>query len=51
MQANCSGGMSELEMTSIANDAVLTLEESKVTVKRIMVGSVMVCDGNALPNQ
>jgi dihydroxyacetone kinase len=39
---NNLGGMSELEMTSIANDAVLTLEESKITVKRIMVGSVMV---------
>lgn len=37
-----SGGISELEMTSIANDAILTLEESKITVKRVMVGSVMV---------
>ena len=39
---NNLGGMSELEMTSIANDAVLTLEEGKISVKRIMVGSVMV---------
>ena len=39
---NNLGGMSELEMTSIANDAVLTLEETKIAVKRIMVGSVMV---------
>ena len=29
-------------MTSIANDAVQSLSDSKITVKRIIIGSVMV---------
>jgi triose/dihydroxyacetone kinase / FAD-AMP lyase (cyclizing) len=42
---NNLGGMSELELSSIANDAVKELEEkgkAKITVKRIMVGTIMV---------
>lgn len=39
---NNLGGGSELELSSIANDAVEELESQKVSVKRIMVGSVMV---------
>ncbi|GJN93409.1 hypothetical protein Rhopal_006464-T1 [Rhodotorula paludigena] len=40
---NNLGGMSELELSSIANDTVKALEEqqSKIAVKRIMVGTVM----------
>ena len=38
---NNLGGMSELEMASIANDAVLELQKRKITIRRIMVGSVM----------
>ena len=34
--------MSELELSSIANDAVETLEKDNISVKRLMVGSVMV---------
>lgn len=37
-----SGGISTLEMFSIANDAVAALAESGVTVKRMIVGTVMV---------
>ena len=37
-----SGGMSELELTSITNDAVSTLTADKITVRRIIVGTVMV---------
>ncbi len=38
------GGLSELEMSSIANDAVEVLQEGEkpITVKRLMVGSFMV---------
>lgn len=42
---NNLGGMSELELSSIANDAVKELEEkgkAKITVKRIIVGTIMV---------
>ncbi|KAK4702783.1 triose/dihydroxyacetone kinase / FAD-AMP lyase (cyclizing), partial [Phenoliferia sp. Uapishka_3] len=39
---NNLGGMSELELSSITNDAVSTLSEGKIAVRRIMVGSVMV---------
>ncbi|KAI5476272.1 putative dihydroxyacetone kinase 1 [Pseudohyphozyma bogoriensis] len=38
---NNLGGISELEMSSIANDAVDILAEQGITVKRIIVGSVM----------
>jgi dihydroxyacetone kinase len=38
---NNLGGMSELELSSIANDAVLDLEKQNIIVKRIIVGSVM----------
>ncbi|KAM0754935.1 dihydroxyacetone kinase 1 [Meredithblackwellia eburnea MCA 4105] len=40
---NNLGGMSELELSSIANDAVETLTgaSAKITVRRIIVGSVM----------
>lgn len=38
---NNLGGISELEMTSIANDAVVELESQGITIKRIIVGSVM----------
>ena len=34
--------MSELELTSITNDAVSTLTADKITVRRIIVGTVMV---------
>ncbi|GAA5983615.1 hypothetical protein JCM10908_000353 [Rhodotorula pacifica] len=40
---NNLGGMSELELSSIANDVVEALErrERKITVRRLMVGTVM----------
>lgn len=38
---NNLGGMSELEMTSIANDAALYLEENHISIKRILAGSFM----------
>lgn len=40
---NNLGGMSELELNSIANDAVKALEAKGITVRRLMVGTVMVC--------
>lgn len=41
---NNLGGISELELSSIANDVVLALESrrNKITVRRLMVGTVMV---------
>lgn len=40
---NNLGGISELELSSIANDVVLALESrrNKITVRRLMVGTVM----------
>ena len=37
-----SGGISNLEMFSIANDAVEELTKNNITVRRVTVGSVMV---------
>lgn len=41
---NNLGGISELELSSIANDVVHALESrrNKITVRRLMVGTVMV---------
>lgn len=48
---NNLGGMSSLEESSIANDAVEELESQKISVKRIMVGSVMVRPPERLPTE
>ena len=39
---NNLGGMSELELSAIANDAVQTLTDQKITVQRLLVGTIMV---------
>lgn len=38
---NNLGGISELEISSIANDAVLELEKSNIKIQRIIIGAVM----------
>lgn len=50
---NNLGGTSELELSSIANDTVKALEErqSKIAVKRVMVGTVMVRCGLSPPSR
>lgn len=47
---NNLGGISELELSSIANDAVHALESrrNKITVRRLMVGTVMVSSSHHL---
>jgi dihydroxyacetone kinase len=47
---NNLGGISELELTSIANDVVHALESrrNKITVRRLMVGTVMVSSPSCL---
>lgn len=43
-----SGGISNLEMFSIANDAVEELAKSNITVRRMTVGTVMVSQSCAI---
>jgi triose/dihydroxyacetone kinase / FAD-AMP lyase (cyclizing) len=42
LMINNLGGISELEITSIVNDALEILREQKIVVRRVMAGSFMV---------
>ncbi len=42
LMINNLGGISELEVTSIVNDALTVLKEQDIIVKRVMAGSFMV---------